>query len=206
MTGKSTEMVFVIDRSGSMSGLESDTIGGFNSMIEKQKKQEGDALVSTVLFSNTMEILHDRVALKDVKKMTDREYFVTGCTALLDAVGGTIERIDGIHRKDPENVPDTTLFVIITDGLENSSREYSYRKVKDLIDKRKEEGWDFLFLGANIDVAAEAERIGISGRNAVAYDCDSRGIEVLYNCVDARMCYAREHGSFDGGDFEENDD
>lgn len=197
-------MVFVIDRSGSMSGLESDTIGGFNSMIEKQKKQ-GDAIVSTVLFSNTVEILHDRVALKDIEKMTDKEYFVTGCTALLDAVGGTIERIEGIHRKDPENVPDTTLFVIITDGLENSSREYSYRKVKDLIDKRKEEGWDFLFLGANIDVAAEAERIGISRNNAVAYDCDSKGIEVLYECVDARMCYAREHGSF-RGDFDDIDD
>ena len=200
MTGKSTEMVFVIDRSGSMSGLESDTIGGFNSMIEKQKKQEGNAIVSTVLFNNTVEILHDRVALKDIGKMTDREYFVTGCTALLDAVGGTIERIDGIHRKDPENVPDSTLFVIITDGLENSSREYTYRKVKDLIDKRKEEGWDFLFLGANIDVAAEAERIGISGRNAVAYDCDSDGIEVLYNCIDDKICYAREHGHFDGSD------
>ena len=155
MTEKLTEMVFIIDRSGSMSGLEEDTIGGFNSMIEKQKK-EGNAIVSTILFSNDIEILHDRVELEKIKKMTDKEYFVTASTALLDAVGGTIERIK--HKQnESENVPDATLFVIITDGMENSSREYSYKKVKGLIEKQKERGWDFLFLGANIDVAEEAE-------------------------------------------------
>ena len=194
MTEKLTEMVFILDRSGSMSGLESDTIGGFNSMIEKQKK-EGDAIVSTVLFSNDVEILHDRVGLKDVGKMTDREYYVTGSTSLLDAVGGTIERIKHVQTCD-ENIPGTTFFVIITDGHENSSREYSYSKVRSLIESQKKEGWDFLFLGANIDVAEEAERIGIRRMNAVNYNCDPRGISDMYECVNHRMTCARRNGSF----------
>ena len=196
MTKKLTEMVFILDRSGSMSGLENDTIGGFNSMIKKQKK-EGDAIVSTVLFSNDIEILHDRVELKDVKKLTDREYYVTGSTALLDAVGGTIERIKRVQKTDSRKAPDTTLFVIITDGYENSSWEFSYTKVKKLIEKQKEKGWDFLFLGANIDVAEEAEKMGIGRNNAVEYCCDSDGILDMYECVDAKMSYARDHGSFD---------
>ena len=188
-------MVFIIDRSGSMSGLETDTIGGFNSMIEKQKK-EGNAIVSTILFSHDVEILHDRVQLDSVGKMTDKEYYVTGSTALLDAVGGTIERIK--HKQnESEDVPDTTLFVIITDGLENSSREYSYKKVKGLIDKQQERGWDFLFLGANIDVAEEAGRMGIRAKNAVSYHCDSEGIGNMYNEVCCKMSFARTHGSFE---------
>ena len=188
-------MVFIIDRSGSMSGLEKDTIGGFNSMIEKQKKEEGNAIVSTILFSYDVEILHDRVQLDNIGKMTDKEYYVTGSTALLDAVGGTIERIK--HRQnESEDVPDTTLFVIITDGQENSSREYSYKKVKGLIDKQKEKGWDFLFLGANIDVAEEAGRIGITMDKALSYDCDSEGIGDMYDKVCCKMSVARNCGRF----------
>ena len=189
-------MVFIVDRSGSMSGLESDTIGGFNSMIEKQKK-EGDGIVSTVLFSNDIEILHDRVNLKDVGKMTSEEYYVTGSTALLDAVGGTIDRIKRTQTSQLENVPDVTLFIIITDGMENSSREYSYKKVKGMIEKQKEEGWDFLFLGANIDVAEEADRLGIGRTNAIKYECHSEGISEMYECIDRKMSFARDHGHFD---------
>ena len=196
MTGKLTEMVFIVDRSGSMSGLESDTIGGFNSMIEKQKK-EGDGIVFTVLFSNDIEILHDRVNLKDVGKMASEEYYVTGSTALLDAVGGTIDRIKRTQTSQLENVPDVTLFIIITDGMENSSREYSYKKVKGMIEKQKEEGWDFLFLGANIDVAEEADRLGIGRTNAIEYECHSEGISEMYECIDRKMSFARDHGHFD---------
>ena len=194
---KLTEMVFVIDRSGSMSGFESDTIGGFNSTIDKQKKEEGDAIVSTVLFSDKVEVLHDRVGLKEIGKMTEEEYYVNGCTALLDAVGGTIERIRHEQAKDKDKVPDATLFVIITDGLENASREFSYRKVKGLIEKQKEESWDFLFLGANIDVAAEAERIGISRNNTVEFRSDSESIHAMYDCVCEKVSCARSIGSFD---------
>lgn len=177
-----------------MSGLEQDTIGGFNSMIEKQKK-EGNAIVSTILFSNDIEILHDRVELDKIKKMTDKEYYVTASTALLDAVGGTIERIK--HRQnESENVPDATLFVIITDGMENSSREYSYKKVKGLIEKQKERGWDFLFLGANIDVAEEAERFGIRRDHAVSYDCDPVGIRAMYSRMNRCITDARKKGRF----------
>jgi uncharacterized protein YegL len=188
-------MVFILDRSGSMSGLESDTIGGFNSMIDKQRN-DGDALVSTILFSNDVEILHDRVDLEKVGKLTSEEYFVTGSTALLDAVGETIERIKRIQKSSGDSIPDTTLFVIVTDGQENSSREYSYKKVKDLIEKQKKEGWDFLFLGANIDVAAEGEKIGICRENTVAYCCDSAGISDMYKTVGVKMKSARRKGSF----------
>ncbi len=194
---KLTEMVFVIDRSGSMSGFESDTIGGFNSTIDKQKREEGDAIVSTVLFSNSVTTVHDRVALADVGRMTEEEYYVNGCTALLDAVGGTIERIRHEQKTDGARVPDATLFVIITDGLENASREFSYKKVKSMIERQKEEGWDFLFLGANIDVAAEAERIGISRDNTVEFSVDSENIHAMYDCVSHRVACARGRGTFD---------
>ncbi len=196
MDKKLTELVFIIDRSGSMSGLEEDTIGGFNSMIEKQKK-EGNAIVSTILFSNDIQILHDRVQLDEIGKMTDKEYYVTSTTALLDAVGGTIERIKHMQSRY-NDIPDTTLFVIITDGQENSSREYTYRKVKKLIEQQKEKVWDFLILGANIDVAEEAERFGIRKNNAIAYQCDAEGISNMYECVSKKVCCARMKGSFDG--------
>ena len=192
-----TEMVFILDRSGSMGGLEKDTIGGFNSLIEKQKKEDGEALVSTVLFDHEQEVLHDRMPLDKIGKMTEEEYYVNGCTALLDAVGGTIERIRHEQAKDKDKVPDATLFVIITDGLENASREFSYRKVKGLIEKQKEESWDFLFLGANIDVAAEAERIGISRNNTVEFRSDSESIHAMYDCVCEKVSCARSIGSFD---------
>ena len=148
-----TEIVFILDRSGSMSGLESDTIGGFNAMIEKQKKAPGEALVSTILFDNVSEVIHDRVNIRDIKPMTDREYCVRGCTALLDAIGGAIHHIGNVHKyAREEDVPAHTLFVITTDGMENASRRYDSARVKQMIEHEKSKyGWEFLFLGANID-------------------------------------------------------
>ena len=157
-----TELVFILDRSGSMSGLEKDTIGGFNSMLEKQRKEPGDAVVSTVLFDNETEVIHDRVVIADVPNLTDKEYFVRGCTALLDAVGGAIQHIGNVHKyARKEDVPEKTLFIITTDGMENASHHYTYDKVRNMIERQKERyGWEFLFLGANIDAAAEAKRFG----------------------------------------------
>ena len=153
-----TELVFILDRSGSMSGLESDTIGGFNAMIEKQKKQNGECYVSTVLFDNVSEVLHDRVKLADIKPMTDKEYTVRGCTALIDALGGAIHHIGNVHKfARNEDVPEHTVFVITTDGMENASRKYSSDKVKAMIERQKEKyGWEFLFIGANIDAVETA--------------------------------------------------
>lgn len=158
-----TELVFILDRSGSMSGLEKDIIGGFNSMLEKQRKEPGDAVVSTVLFDNETEVIHDRVVIADVPNLTDKEYFVRGCTALLDAVGGAIQHIGNVHKyARKEDVPEKTLFIITTDGMENASHHYTYDKVRNMIERQKERyGWEFLFLGANIDAAAEAKRFGI---------------------------------------------
>ena len=153
-----TELVFILDRSGSMQGLEGDTIGGFNAMIEKQKKEPGEAFVSTVLFDDQTEVLHDRVELGNVRPITDKEYYVRGCTALLDAVGGAIHHIGNIHKyARSEDVPEHTLFVITTDGMENASRRYSVQRVKEMIQRQKEKyGWEFLFLGANIDAVETA--------------------------------------------------
>ena len=158
-----TEIVFILDRSGSMSGLESDTIGGFNAMIEKQKKAPGEALVSTILFDNVSEVIHDRVNIRDIKPMTDREYCVRGCTALLDAIGGAIHHIGNVHKYVREEaVPAHTLFVITTDGMENASRHYSPRRVREMIERQKARyGWEFLFLGANIDAVDTAAHLGI---------------------------------------------
>ena len=169
-----TELVFILDRSGSMSGLEADTIGGYNSLLEKQKREEGEAYVSTVLFDHETEVLHDRVKLQDLKPMTDREYYVRGCTALLDALGGAIHHIARIHKcAREEDRPEKTLFVVITDGMENSSRRYSLSKVKRMVEKEKEKyGWEFLFLGANMDAVEVAGRFGISADRAVRYECD----------------------------------
>ena len=169
-----TELVFILDRSGSMSGLEKDTIGGFNSMLEKQRKEPGDAVVSTVLFDNETEVIHDRVAIADVPNLTDKEYFVRGCTALLDAVGGAIHHIGNVHKyARKEDVPEKTLFIITTDGMENASYRYTYDKVRYMIERQKERyGWEFLFLGANIDAAAEARRFGIDEYMAANYHCD----------------------------------
>ena len=188
-----TEMVFILDRSGSMGGLEKDTIGGYNSLIEKQKKEEGEALVSTVLFDHEQEVLLDRVPLDKVKKMTEDEYYVRGCTALLDAIGGAIHHIGNIHKyAREEDVPEKTIFVITTDGLENASKRYSYRDVKKMIKRQEEKyGWEFLFLGANIDVAKESDRLGIRADRAVRYVNDSKGIELNYEAVGCAMSAMR---------------
>ena len=190
----STELVFILDRSGSMSGLEQDTIGGFNSMIEKQKKQDGECFVSTVLFDHEVSTLHDRVPLADVRPMTNEDYFVRGCTALIDAIGMTVRHIEEVHRYiRPEDVPAHTMFVITTDGLENASREYSADKVRKMIEDKKKDGWEFLFIGANIDAVQTAKHFGIGADRAVNYHADSIGTEKLYACVseavtDARSC------------------
>ena len=188
-----TEMVFILDRSGSMGGLEKDTIGGYNSMIEKQKKEEGEALVSTILFDHEQEVLVDRVPLDKVSKMTEDEYYVRGCTALLDAIGGAIHHIGNIHKyAREEDVPEKTIFVITTDGLENASRRYSYNDIKKMIQRQeKRYGWEFLFLGANIDVAKESGRLGIREDRAVRYVNDSEGIELNYEAVGCAMSAMR---------------
>ena len=180
-----TELVFILDRSGSMAGLEKDTIGGFNAMIEKQKREPGEAYVSTVLFDNTCDVIHDRVAIRKVAPMTRKEYYVRGCTALLDAVGGAIRHIGNVHKyAREEDRPEKTIFVITTDGMENASRRYSYEKVKSMITHQKEKyGWEFLFLGANIDAAAVAGRFGIGEDRAVNYHNDSIGTALNYEVV-----------------------
>ena len=177
-----TELVFILDRSGSMSGLEADTIGGFNSMIEKQKRETGEAVVSTVLFDHECTVIHDRLPLESVPRMTEREYFTRGCTALLDAVGGAVHHIGNVHKyARQEDVPEKTLFIITTDGYENASKRYDYEKVKRMIQRQQEKyGWEFLFLGANIDAAAEAGRFGIGAERAVNYKCDSVGTDLNF--------------------------
>ena len=180
-----TEIVFILDRSGSMSGLEGDTIGGFNAMIEKQKREPGEALISTVLFDNENEVIHDRVDIQKIEPMTDKEYYVRGCTALLDAVGGAIHHIGNVHKyAREEDRPEKTLFVITTDGMENASRKYSYDRLKMMIERQKEKyGWEFIFLGANIDAAKEAARFGIDESRAANYHADSRGTAVIYEAM-----------------------
>lgn len=188
-----TELVFVLDRSGSMAGLERDTIGGFNSMLEKQRKEPGNAVVSTVLFDTRVEVIHDRVALEDVPDLTDREYYVRGCTALLDAVGGAIHHIGNVHKyARREDVPEKTLFIITTDGMENASRRYTYEKVRRMIEHEKEKyGWEFLFLGANIDAAAEAKRFGIDESMAANYHCDEEGTALNYEVISEAITSVR---------------
>ena len=180
-----TEIVFILDRSGSMGGLESDTIGGFNSMIRKQKKEDGKCYVTTVLFDSVVETLHDRVDLEKIGEMTDKEYFVRGSTALLDAIGRTVKHISDIHKyiRD-EDVPAHTIFVITTDGMENSSREYSSDKVKKMVSKKTEKnGWEFLYLAANIDAVETGAAIGIKSGRSVNYKCDAKGTGLLYETV-----------------------
>ena len=188
-----TEIVFILDRSGSMSGLERDTIGGYNSLITKQKKEEGEAIISTVLFDDKVEVLHDRVNLDNIKPMTEVEYYVRGCTALLDAVGGAIHHIGNVHKyARPEDVPEKTLFIITTDGMENASRHYSYDKVKHMIERQKSKfGWEFLFLGANIDAIEVAGRFGIRPERAVNYNCDSAGTTVNYSALSKAVSRVR---------------
>ena len=188
-----TEIVFILDRSGSMAGLEDDTIGGFNAMIEKQKGEPGEAYVSTVLFDNVSEVIHDRVDIHKIEPMTRREYYVRGSTALLDAVGGAIHHIGNVHKyARPEDRPEKTLFVITTDGMENASRHYSYERVKMMIERNTDKyGWEFLFLGANIDAAKEAARFGIRADRAANYHADSTGTAVVYEAVSEAVCSVR---------------
>lgn len=180
-----TEVVFILDRSGSMSGLESDTIGGFNSMITKQKKEEGEAYITTVLFDDKIETLHDRIEIGRVEPMNDSQYFTRGCTALLDAIGKTVNHISDIHRyAREEDRPEKTIFIITTDGLENSSREFTYDKIKKLLTKKQEkDGWEFLFLGANIDAIEVAGKMGISRDDACDYVCDEAGTALNFNVM-----------------------
>ena len=194
-----TELVFILDRSGSMSGLESDTIGGFNAMIAKQKKEDGEAYVSTVLFDNVSEVLHDRVSLKDIPKMTAKDYTVRGCTALIDAIGGAIKHIRNIHKyARPEDVPAHTMFIITTDGMENASVCYSSDEVKKMIERQKEEyGWEILFIGANIDAVETAARFGIGRDRAVNYRADSQGTQVLYDTISAPISAMRANKNID---------
>ena len=188
-----TEIVFLLDRSGSMAGLESDTIGGFNAMIEKQRGEPGEALISTVLFDNETEVIHDRIPLDRVPALTEKEYFVRGCTALLDAVGGAIHHIGTVHKyAREEDRPEKTLFVITTDGMENASHFYTYDQAKAMIQRQQEKyGWEFLFLGANIDAAREAARFGIRADRAANYYADSVGTEVVYEAVNEAVCQVR---------------
>jgi uncharacterized protein YegL len=187
-----TELVFILDRSGSMSGLEKDTIGGFNGMIEKQKKEAGEVIVSTVLFDDDTEVLHNRVDIRSIHPMTDREYYVRGCTALLDAVGGAITHIKRVRKSLPKSErPEKTIFIITTDGMENSSRRYSYNKVKELIENRRAKNWEFIFLGANIDAVAEAGRLGIQASRAVNYKCDAAGTALNYRVLNETVTKMR---------------
>ena len=188
-----TELVFILDRSGSMAGLEQDTIGGFNAMMEKQKRESGETLVSTVLFDQDTQVIHDRVPLEKLGPLTEEEYYVRGSTALLDAVGGAIRHIGNVHKyAREEDVPEKTLFVITTDGMENASRRYDYDRVKDMIRRQQERyGWEFLFLGANIDAAREAGRFGIRPECAADYHADSRGTRVIYESLAQAVCQVR---------------
>ena len=191
-----TEVVFILDRSGSMSGLEGDTIGGFNSMIEKQKKEEGEALVSTILFDNYSEVLHDRVEVSKIEPLTDRDYTVRGCTALLDAIGGAIHHIGNVHKyARNEDIPEHTIFIITTDGMENASHQYNREKIKAMIERQKTKyGWEFLFLGANIDAIETARSYGIDQDRAVEYNCDSVGtglnFEAMSEAITTMRCSA----------------
>ena len=187
-----TELVFILDRSGSMAGLESDTIGGFNGLIDKQKKVDGKAFVTTVLFDNQQKTVHDRVDLAEVAPMTEKEYYVGGSTALLDAVGDAVTHIEKIHKYvRPEDVPAHTMVVITTDGMENSSHRWRAADVKKLVEKKKEEGWEFLFLGANIDAVSEAARFGIDADRAVRYCNDPEGVRKNFSAVGKAMAHLR---------------
>ncbi len=193
-----TELVFIMDRSGSMCGLEADTIGGFNGLIKKQKNEEGEALISTLLFDDEMEVIYDRVPISKVEAMTENEYYVRGCTALLDALGGAIHHIKNVHKyAREEDRPEKTLFIITTDGMENASRRYSVSQVRKMVERQKKAGWEFLFLGANIDSVKVAGNFGIDANRAVDYKCDSRGTELNFAVLEravskVRACKSRD--------------
>ncbi len=191
-----TELVFIIDRSGSMSGLESDTIGGFNSLIKKQKKESGKCYVSTVLFSNNSEVIHDRISIDKIKNMTEDDYCPGGCTALIDAIGGAIKHISSVHRYiRPEDIPEHTMFVITTDGLENASHKYTSNEVKKMVKEKEKDGWEFLFIGANIDSVETAGNFGIRSDRAVNYHADKKGTSILFETVCTQVSNLRKNKS-----------
>ena len=193
MKNNITELVFILDRSGSMAPLVEDTVGGFNSMIEKQRKQDGECYVSTVLFANRSEVLHDRVRLSEIKPMTDKDYTAYGATALIDALGDAIHHIGNVHKyARAEDVPARTVFIITTDGMENASHKYSSERVKMMIERRKEMyGWEFLFIGANIDAVETAARYGIDRNRAVNYNADKEGTQLVYESIATAVCDVR---------------
>ncbi|MBQ3065631.1 MAG: VWA domain-containing protein [Clostridia bacterium] len=190
-----TELVFILDKSGSMAGLEADTVGGFNAMLEKQRRQGGECYVSTVLFDHESKVLHDRVPLKELRPMRDKDYAPGGSTALIDALGGAIHHIGNVHKyARPEDVPAHTLFVITTDGMENASHRYTADQVKKMVRRQKKQyGWEFLFLGANIDAVETAARYGIGEDRAVNYHSDSRGTQLNYTAMNDAICSVREN-------------
>ena len=196
-----TEIVFILDRSGSMAGLEGDTIGGFNAMVEKQKKEPGEAVLSTVLFNNDSEVIYDRVDLRKVEPLTDRQYFVGGSTALLDAIGGAVHHIGNVHKyAREEDRPGKTIFVITTDGMENASRRYGYDEVQRMVKHEQEKyGWEFLFLGANMDAISAARSFGIREDRAVRYTCDSEGTDLNFRVTGRAIAKMRRGQAIDAG-------
>lgn len=195
MKANITELVFILDKSGSMAGLVSDTIGGYNAMLNKQQKESGEAIVTTVLFDDNYELLHDRINIKGINPITESEYFVGGCTALLDAVGKTIHKIGNAQKHTSEaQRADKVMFIITTDGMENSSCEYSYKKIKEMVERQKEKyGWEFIFLGANIDAISTAEKFGISADRAANYHADGEGTRLNYEAVSNVVSDLREN-------------
>ncbi len=200
-----TELVLILDRSGSMTGLESDTIGGYNAMLKKQQAVDGECRITTLLFDNTFELLHDRIDIKAVSEMTDKEYQVGGTTALIDAIGMSLHKIDNAQKHTAEEYrAEKVIFVIITDGEENSSREYSTAQVKDMINKRKKDnGWEFIFLGANIDAVGTAGTFGIGADRAVDYIADSEGTSLNFAIMSKTVANFREQGVIEEGAFNE---
>ena len=193
MNGNLTEIVFILDRSGSMAGLEDDTIGGFNAMVEKQRKEPGEAILSAVLFGNDSTVIYDRTDIRKVEPLTDRQYFVGGCTALLDAIGGAVHHIGNVHKyAREEDRPAKTVFVITTDGMENASRRYSYSQVQQMVKRQQEKyGWEFLFLGANMDAISAARSFGIREDRAVRYACDSAGTSLNFEVASKTIARVR---------------
>lgn len=206
MKNNITEIVLILDKSGSMSGFEDDTIGGFNSTLEKQKEGDGKVYVSTVLFDNNSEVIHDRMVISDIKPMTRDDYRVGGCTALLDAIGGAIHHIGNIHKyARPEDIPEHTIFFITTDGMENASHRYSRSKVKEMIEHQREKyGWEFIFLAANIDAVETAENIGISRERAVNYCQDCSGIQFTYEAMSDAITTMRSSRPLDSSEWRKN--